>query len=158
MAPGAYSVYRTWNVHVPNTVTEVTMGVAISTDFPAEQNVPPLPPDSRPAWFAHDSGWMNGGCAPNGFPKNVIAVLFEDSASYSDKQLTVALVNGTVLGGLPYRPGEDGYYYIRIDDGTGSQLRAAASELNALPQVYGAALIPRSRPSRAPSVHTRPAA
>ncbi|HET7622217.1 MAG TPA: S8 family serine peptidase [Gemmatimonadaceae bacterium] len=147
VAPRAYSTYRTWNVHVPNTVTEVTMGVAISTDFPAEQNVPVLPPDSTPAWVSHDTSWVNHGDAPAGFLKSTIAVLFQDTASASDKRLAIALVNGVVIGGAPFLSG-DGYYLVRIeDDGTGTQLRAAIEKLEALPQVYGAALVPRVRPS-----------
>ena len=147
VAPQAYSDYRTWKVHVPNTVTEVTMGVAISTDFPAEQNVPALPPDSTPAWVSHDTSWVNHGDAPAGFLKNTIAVLFQDTTSASDKRLAIALVNGVVIGGAPFLSG-DGYYLIRIeDDGSGTQLRAAIEKLEALPQVYGAALVPRVRPS-----------
>jgi hypothetical protein len=133
VAPGAYSDYRTWNVHVPNTVTEVTMGVAISSDFPAEQSVAASPPDSEPAWFSHDTSWVNHGDAPGGFLENVIAVLFQDSASVSDRRLAVALVNGTVIGGAPFQSGE-GYYLLRLgDDGTGTQLRAAIAKLQALP-------------------------
>jgi hypothetical protein len=147
LEPQETSPTREMKTHVPNTVAEVTIGIAFSTDFPAEQSVAASPPDAEPAWFSHDTSWVNHGDAPGGFLKNVIAVLFQDSASVSDRQLAVALVNGTVIGGAPFQSGE-GYYLLRIeDDGTGTQLRAAIAKLQALPQVYGAALVPRVRPA-----------
>ena len=136
VAPGAYSTYRTWNVHVPNTVTEVTMGVAISTDFPAEQSVSSIPPDSVPSWFSSDSG-MAGPTDSIGFrfTKNVARVIFTDSSTIADRQLAVALVNGKVIGGEPVEQGSGAYYLWVADDGTGSQLWTVTRRLSALPQV-----------------------
>lgn len=136
VAPRAYSTYRTWQVHVPNTVTEVTMGVAISTNFPAEQNVSATPPDSIPEWFNSDTG-MIGPTDSIGFrfTKNVVLVIFTDSSTIADRQLAVALVNGKVIGGEPVERGSGAYYLWVEDDGTGSQLWTITRRLSALPQV-----------------------
>ena len=136
VARGSYSTYRTWEVHVPNTVTGVTMGVAISTDFPAEQNVAATPPDSVPSWFSSDTG-MVGPTDSIGFrfTKNVVRVIFTDSSTIADRQLAVALVNGNVIGGEPVERGSGVYYLWVADDGTGSQLWTITRRLSALPQV-----------------------
>lgn len=147
VAPQAYSTYRTWNVHVPNTVTEVTMGVAISTDFPAVQSVAASPPATTPAWFRDDTSWVNGGLPPDGFLKNIVSVVFQKGTTLADRQLAVALVNGDVVGGLRW-PSGDGYYDLFIeDDGTGTQLREAITKLRALPQVRVATLEHRTSPA-----------
>ena len=135
VAPLAYSRYRTWELHVPNTVSEVLLGVAISTEFPAMRSVAALPPDTEPAWFGDDTSWAHGGMLPDGFLKNIVAVLFERGTYLAPKQLAVALVDGTVVGGTRLMSG-DGYYYLFIhDDGTGTRLREAVRKLAALPQV-----------------------
>jgi len=145
--PQQISPYREMKTHVPNTVTEVTIGIAISTDFPATQSVAALPPVTKPAWFNDDTSWVNGGGLPNGFLKNIVSVLFKIGTSLPDRQLAVALVNGSVVGGMRFTSG-DGYYYLYIqDDGTGNQLREAAQKLAALAQVEVAVLPVRVSPA-----------
>lgn len=136
VAPGAYSTYRTWQVHVPNTVTEVTMGVAISTDFPAEQTVASTPPDTVPTWIDADSSAI-GPTDSIGFrfTKNVVRVIFREDATLDERRLAVALVGGTVVGGERAVRG-DGTYFLKIDDdGSGTQLSNAIERLSNLPQV-----------------------
>jgi hypothetical protein len=136
VAPQAYSGYRTWKVHVPNTVTEVTMGVAISTDFPAEQDVAITPPDSAPAWLSADSSSADPTYAiGHEFTENAAIVMFSDSSTLGDRQLAIALVGGKVIGGRRARSGSGAYYLWLPDDGTGAQIRAATNKLKALPQV-----------------------
>ncbi len=136
VAPGAYSAYRAWKVHVANTVTEVIMGVAISTDFPAEQNVAATPPDSIPSWFSSDTGMIGPtGSIGFRFTKNVVLAIFTDSSTLADRQLAVALVNGKVIGGEPVDQGSGAYYLWVEDDGTGSQLWSITRRLSALPRV-----------------------
>ncbi len=136
VAPGAYSTYRAWNVHVPNTVTEVTMGLAISTDFPAEQDVAITPPDSAPAWLSADSSSAESTYAiGHEFTKNAAIVIFSDASTLGDRQLAVALVGGKVIGGRRASSGSGAYYLWLPDDGTGVQIRAATNKLKALPQV-----------------------
>jgi hypothetical protein len=121
---------------VPNTLTEVTIAVAISTDFPAEQSVASTPPDSIPSWFNSDAG-MIGPTDSIGFrfTKNVVRVIFTDSSTLVDRQLAVALVNGKLIGGEPVDRGSGAYYLWVADDGTGSQLWSITRRLSALPQV-----------------------
>jgi hypothetical protein len=121
---------------VANTVTEVIMGVAISTDFPAEQNVATSPPDSAPAWLSADSS-AAGPTSSIGheFTKNAAMVIFRDNSSLAERQLAVALVGGKVIGGRQTARGSGAYYLWLPDDGTGAQIRAATQKLKTLPQV-----------------------
>jgi hypothetical protein len=136
VAPGAYSDYRTWKVHVSNTVTEVTMGVAISTDIPAEQSVASTPPDTVPTWIDADSSAI-GPTDSIGFrfTKNVVRVIFREDATLDERRLAVALVGGRVIGGERTVRG-GGTYFLKInDDGSGTLLRNAIERLSTLPQV-----------------------
>jgi hypothetical protein len=136
VAPGAYSTYRTSKVHVPNTVTEVTMGVAISTDFPAEQSVASTPPDTVPTWINADSSAI-GPTDSIGFrfTKNVVRVIFREDATIEERQLAVALVGGKAIGGRRTVRGGGAYLLWIDDDGTGTQLSNAIERLRNLPQV-----------------------
>ena len=55
VAAGANSNAKLWEVSVPNTVTAVNMDILMTTDFPAEQTVSLLPPDTVPAWIHADT-------------------------------------------------------------------------------------------------------
>lgn len=136
IAPQEISPSRTWSIHVPNTVTEVTMRVAVSTDFPAAQSVAITPPDSVPDWLSADSSTAGPTHAiGHEFTKNAAIVIFRDSSSLADRQLSIALVGGKVIGGRRALRGSGAYYLWLPDDGTGAQIRAATNKLKALPQV-----------------------
>ncbi|HEX6516115.1 MAG TPA: S8 family serine peptidase [Nocardioidaceae bacterium] len=146
-APQAFTAEKQWRFNVPNTVTAISISVVISTDFPAEQSVTPSAPATKPAWFADDSSWVNDGAPPDGFLKGIVTVLFKDGTSLADRQLAVAAVGGTVIGGTPMPDGE-GYYYVLVpDDGSGTQLRQAVQKLQSLPQTRVAALQLRTQPA-----------
>jgi hypothetical protein len=135
VAPGAYSTYRTWKVHVPNSVTEVTMGVAIVTDFPAEQNVSMTPPDSTPAWLLADTMISPATASyPSRHVKNVVLLAFDHSTLLSDRQLAIAKVGGEVVGGIRVVP-EDGFYIVRVDPGPSEDLFSIIDTLRSLPHV-----------------------
>jgi len=154
VTPSGYTSNKLWKFNVPNTVTAVSMSILISTDFPAEQNVTALPPATKPTWFSNDSSWV--GPEHNDFLKRVITLCFRDATTLPDRQLAVAYVNGTVVGGAPMSTG-DGCYYVQVaDDGSGTQLDGAVTRLKTLPQVevaaptYGASpasLKPRDGPN-----------
>jgi hypothetical protein len=122
VAPGAYSTYRTWQVRVPNTVTEVTMGVAISTDFPATQNVAITPPDSTPDWLHADS-MISPATAryASRHVKNIVLLVFDRASSLSDRQLAIAKVGGEVVGGIRYGS-DNGLYFVRVNPGPSEDL------------------------------------
>jgi hypothetical protein len=144
VAPSGYSVNKLWKLNVPNTVTSVCMSILISTHFPAEQNVTALPPATRPAWFNDDSSWT--GPQHDDFLKRVITLWFREGTTLQDRQLAIAYVNGTVVGGEPLSSG-DGVYYVKVgDDGSGTQLGVAISRLKRLPQVEVAALTSAGSP------------
>jgi len=140
--PQQISPYREMKTHVPNTVTEVTIGIAISTDFPATQSVGIVPPDTTPAWIESSASLhAPTDSIPFRFVKNVVRVLFRDNSTLADRQLAVALVGGTVIGGRPFNA-RTGIYYVYIDDdGSGAQLWHATRRLKTLPQVQLAAPI-----------------
>ncbi len=104
--------------------------------------VPPVAPDSVPLaiWNAlHAPSNMAPGDArlTGPFPRNLVLVEFQPSASPSQRQAAIDLVNGAVIGGI--RLGSDGWYYVQItDDGTTGPLWAAVDQLSALPYVRNA--------------------
>ncbi|HKT07248.1 MAG TPA: hypothetical protein VJR24_05055 [Gemmatimonadaceae bacterium] len=130
---GANSDTKRWNVSVPNAVTAVSMDILVATDFPAEQTVAILPPDTIPAWVRADS---NVSTDSPRFSKRIVLVRFRPTATLADRQLAIALVNGVVVGGRHARDGSLGVYYVKVaDDGSGSGILEAAKTLTALPQV-----------------------
>jgi hypothetical protein len=133
IAPSGYSGSKLWKFNVPNAVTAVSMSILISTDFPAEQNVSAGPPATRPTWFNDDSSWS--GPQHDNYLKRVITLWFKEGTTLADRQLAIAYVNGSVVGGEPLSSG-DGAYYVKVpDDGSGTQLGAAITRLKGLPQV-----------------------
>lgn len=132
-----HSGNKLWKFNVANTVTSASMSILISTHFPAEQNVTALPPATRPAWFNDDSSWT--GPYHDDFLRRVIRLWFKEGTTLPDRQLAIAYVNGTVVGGERSSSG-DGVYYVQVsDDGSGAQLGDAISRLKGLPQVEVAA-------------------
>jgi hypothetical protein len=112
------------------------MGVAISTNFPAEQNVGSVPPDTTPSSIYDPNNMVSDAPELAGeFPRNIVLLGFTEEATLEERQLAVAKVNGTVVGGSRYF-GDDGLYVIRIeDDGTAGPLFAAIQQLKLLEQV-----------------------
>jgi len=134
--PQRVSPRREWHLHVPDTVTEVTIGVVIYTEFPAMRDVAATPPDSVPDWLGADSSSAGPTFSiGHEFTKNAAIVLLTDNSTLAERQLAVALVGGRVIGGRRASDGSGAYYLWLPDDGTGAQLRTATNELKALPQV-----------------------
>ena len=138
----AYAPSKPWKFNVPNTMTAVSMRVITSADFPAEQGVTPNPPSSLPAWVhseANTSGRAGTAAIPGRFTKQILLVYFRSTATLADRQLAIAYVNGTVVGGKLYADGTSGYYAVQVaDDGSGSGLLTARARLRSLPQVEAA--------------------
>jgi hypothetical protein len=134
--PQETSPTREMKTHVPSTVTEVTIGIAISTDFPAEQNVSSMPPDTIPSDIYNPNNMVTDAPQMAGeFPRNIVLLGFTEDATVEERQLAVAKVNGTVVCGSRYF-GDDGLYVVRIeDDGTPGPLFAAIDQLKQLSQV-----------------------
>jgi hypothetical protein len=66
-------------------------------------------------------------------------VYFRASTTSADRELAIAYVNGTVVGGKVYADGVSGYYAVQVeDDGSGSGILAARTRLRSLPQVEAA--------------------
>lgn len=142
VAPSGYTGNKVWQFNVPNTVTAVSMSILISTDFPAEQSVSLAPPDTTAKWVEADTN-TGGRTAPTAinvpYSKRTLQVVFTSTATLADRQLAVAAVNGTVVGGKRAADGISGWYVLQVpDDGTGAGVIAARAILKALPQVQSA--------------------
>ena len=137
VAAGANSLAKGWKVSVPNTVTAVNMDILVSTDFPAEQTVTLLPPDTVPAWIHADTNTAPPTDSSRGnYAKRIVIVVFRPTATLADRQLAIALVNGVVVGGYHTSDGRFGYYYVKVpDDTSGNGVPAAIRTLITLPQV-----------------------
>lgn len=134
VAAGGYSGTRLWKFNVPNAVTAVSMSILVATDFPAEQSVTLSPPALRPNWF--------DTLTATAYVPRVVSVIFKATATLADRQLAIAFVGGSVIGGSPLSIGE-GFYHVFIpDSGQGIQLDTAAARLNRLPQVQAASRLP----------------
>ena len=140
VAAGANSNAKLWKVSVPNTVTAVNMDILMTTDFPAEQTVTLVPPDTVAAWVHSDTNIASPtDSSRGGFSKSIVLVTFRPTATLTDRQLAIALVNGVVVGGDRTPDGRLGCYYVRVsDDGSASGIIAAKEALKALPQVQSA--------------------
>ncbi|MGH7719805.1 MAG: hypothetical protein ACREON_13305 [Gemmatimonadaceae bacterium] len=138
VAAGGLSSARTIQFRLPSTVQNFGFRIGVYTAFPAEQQVTLMPPASEPSWYEDDSSWATHP-AWGTYLKRVAAVRFNEAATLTERQLAVAYVGGTVVGGYRVLDGADGAYDLLIeDDGTGTQLFAAVDRLNALPQVSAA--------------------
>jgi hypothetical protein len=140
IAPNGYSGNKLWKFNVPKTVTAVSMNILISTDFPAEQSVFSVPPDTEPTWFGLDSNW-NGAQM-----KRVMSVGFRVGTSLADRQLAIAFVGGTIVGGVQGDGDEGGYLVSIVSDGSAAALTTAMNRMSSLPQVEFATETARGEP------------
>jgi len=142
VSPNDYTGNKVWKFNVPNTVTAVSMSILISTDFPAEQNVTAVPPTIVPDWVEADFNIGLGGAVAMRYAKRVVKIYFRSTATLADRQLAVAYVNGTVIGGWRSTNGVDGFYVVQVpDDGSGTGVVAARTRLQSLPQVQNVCAI-----------------
>lgn len=147
IAPSGYSGNKLWKFNVRNSVTAVSVSILISTEFPAQQNVTLQPPADLPAWVFKDSSWTKTASGVPFFLKRTMSVLFRVGTTLADRQLAIAYIGGTVVGGVRLQSG-DGFYYVTVpDDGTGTQLNAAVTRIKTLPQVEAAAVQHRVQPA-----------
>jgi hypothetical protein len=78
--------------------------------------------------------------------KRVLTVIFQDGATLADRQLAIAYVNGTIVGGVLGLPGNEGIYNINIPgDGSDTAATNAISRIQALPQVKAAMARPQAK-------------
>ena len=140
VAPNGYTENKQWKFNAPSTVTTVGMSILIATDFPAEQNVTPVPPKTIPDWVHSDTNFASPSAGFSGsFTKHIVKVRFRPWATLTDRQLAIALVNGTVVGGQLWPDGTSGYYLVKVaDDGIGTGILEAAKTLTSLPQIQSA--------------------
>lgn len=117
--------------------SERNVGMSPS-DSCARAEVPSLPPDTVPRWFADDSSRSNI------YRKHVIAVRFRPGSSASDRGRAVAAVCGRVVGGWRMPAGSaDGFYAVQVpDNGELGRLKGMIDRLQEEPAVRSAFLDP----------------
>ena len=132
--PQAVTPTKRWEIKVPRSVNTFGFTVKVYTALPSETSgLSSRPPSGMPAWlFSPDSTAACTGIQLGRCSRRVVRVLFQPTATPSDRQSAVAAVSGRVVGGAP----ELGYYYVSVGgSGTLASLQAALATLRALPQV-----------------------
>ncbi len=136
VAPQDTSAERTWRFLMPPGLHSMHFALGVSAAIPAEANVTLAPPDTTPAWVYADSN-TSGPTTYVGarHTRQIVIVEFKPGVTLADRQLAVALVGGSVVGGEV--AGSEGYYVVRISDpdGSGKALLAAVLRLQRLAQV-----------------------
>jgi Subtilase family len=139
LAPTQVSNSRNWQIYLAPTVDGFYLAIETYAAFPAEYTTPATAPDTTVDSIYARSNITN--VDPNyGIPHlyNVVTVDFARDTSSDDRELAVAAVGGTVVGGWDYI-NNDGFYLIGIPgDSTGAGLATAISTLESLPQVANA--------------------
>lgn len=110
-------------------------GQAGARSDPAPQVViPSSAPDAYPAHITSDR--YPGGSVV----RDIVVILFEPSASLETRRSAISFISGTVIGGIPRLPGEEGHYVVRVPPtGSLAELFAVMEQLDPLPGVVIAA-------------------
>lgn len=96
------------------------------------------PPDSEPQWMYVPSNWATDSARWGGrFTRDIVMLLFRQTATQSERQAAVEAVHGTVVGGkrLAESPGLGIYLLLLPHDPTNDRLFAAIDALRKLPNV-----------------------
>ncbi len=145
VAPQDTSAERTWRFLMPPGLHSMHFALGVSAAIPAETNVALTPPTSIPAWVHADSNVGGPTSVFHGrFARGIVVVRFRNGASLVDRQLAVAMIGGTVVGGLSSEANGDGPYFVHIADPdlSGRAMLAAALRLRDFPQVLSAGIDP----------------
>ncbi len=134
LLPNQTSSPKNWKFDIPRTVLTFEFGVFIFAAMPGEPRVPAVPPDSVPEWVYADSNMTNNNSPhmAGRFPRNVLWVIFDRSATQEEIQAAIDFAGVEVIGGDPVLRA----YLVRVqDDGTTYPLFKAREKLESLPQV-----------------------
>jgi hypothetical protein len=134
LAPGDTSAPLNWKMEIPRSVESFEFAVFVFTAVPGEPRVPAVPPDSVPEWVYAESNMTNNNSPhmSGRFPRNVLWVIFDRSATQEEKQAAIDFAGVEVAGGDPILRA----YLVRVqDDGTTYPLFEAREKLRSLPQV-----------------------
>ncbi|MDQ6734120.1 MAG: S8 family serine peptidase [Nitrospirota bacterium] len=141
VVPGATSTARVLGFQLTGSVSQFGFDINISAAIPAERDVAAIPPDTSASWIYDDTNLVVNRPERRGstIAKNIVEVAFVEGATLGQKQLAIALVGGTVVGGMSLGGSPEGFFWITLRNGTADSVFAAIARLRALPQVEAAA-------------------
>lgn len=113
--------------HYP--VTKATGGFVVEAETPS--GVPAVAPDSTPAWFAHDSSWIE----QRSVLKRVVLTIFRSGTDVAQRKAAIDSVGGRVVGGHRGDAASDGYYFVEIPSAVSLDALANADVLRRQPVV-----------------------
>jgi len=133
--PWETSGWKEWQFTVDPGVSYFYFAVSILSYVPGEQQVPSaapeswlLPDDSVDRFFAQENLIIEHPYMSGPYPRDLVAVTFDSTATLDEMQAAVAQVGGTLVGG------DGAHYYVRVTDGT-EPVWTAIDKLSTLSQV-----------------------
>ncbi|MGH7712889.1 MAG: S8 family serine peptidase, partial [Gemmatimonadaceae bacterium] len=123
--------------------TTLSLRLDASAILGAERSiVPAVPPDSQPAGMFDPSNVVYDSATIGGpILRDIISLVFQESATQGQRQALIDSVAGTVVGGALTSP-TSGYYYVRLAAiQTVAQLHSIIARLAASPYVDAASVI-----------------
>lgn len=136
LAPQQITQPRRWEYNVPRSVARFSFSVRIFTFTPPENKVPDVPPsgwlipgDSVAKLYAYTNAVWTHPRLSGPYPRNIIEVFFDRSATREDRQSALDMVSGRVIGGGGV------FYYVQVPTTTANALWSSIDRLAALPHV-----------------------
>lgn len=134
LEPYMVSDWREWQFTLHPDVSYFYFAVGIYAPVPGEDGVPMRAPEHIPSWLYDPAnsvrceGLLMGDCVPN-----VLKVWFHSSATQSEREAAVELIDGTLIGG------SNAGYYVQIPmDPTLGKMSTALNRLRQLTSVLDA--------------------
>jgi hypothetical protein len=135
LQPWETTDWKQWQFTVDPGVAYFYFAVSIFTHAAGEQPVASsapdgwlIPEDSVTPLFEHQNLIITHPRMSGPYPRNVVAVAFDSTATDDEKQAAVDHVGGTVVGG------DGAHYYVRVTDGA-EPVWLAVDRLSGLPQI-----------------------
>lgn len=137
LAPQAVSASKNWQIYVDPAVESFDFEIEAYAAFPAAYSVNQAPPDTLPVAYYGDTNVTSSAAPLAGeLLKNVVVVDFETTAQLADRQLAIAKIGGTLIGGDQIDADSDGVYYVGVpSDSVASGVFTAEDTLMGLTSV-----------------------
>lgn len=150
LEPGESSAWREWQFTVDPSVSYFYFAVSIFTHTAGKPAVPSnvpdgwlIPQDSVNQLFAKQNQIIVHERVSGPYPRNVVLIAFDSTASDDERQAVIDRINGRVIGG------DGAHYFVKVVDGNEpvwwaiDQLAGLPQVEEALPYVFGDAVMYR---------------